>query len=117
MLWVASKALAISPFSKEFGSLSEAQITWAILNHYKDQDEDLEKYKLICRFTNPEAAKKLFDQKPDNIDISDEFLEEIMKHSKSNPNKDTLREGISNPEANLTEHQNSNLDSITRIDK
>lgn len=116
MLWVASKALAMSPFSKEFGLLSEAQITWAIINYYKDQDEDLEKYKLICRFTNPEAARKLFDQKPDNVEIPEEFLDEIMKHTKSNIDRNTLRTSIGNPENNLSESTVYNIDTIEKVD-
>jgi len=117
MLWVASKALGISPFSKEFASLSEAQITWAVINHYKDQEEDLEKYKLICRFTNPEAAQKLFDKdyiSPEE-QISKEFLDEIRKHSKSDLDDDTLRKSLTNPQSHLLE-SNDHLDTIKAVD-
>ena len=117
MLWVGAKALGISPFSDEFASLSEAQITWAIFNHFKDQEEDLEKYKLICRFTNPEAAKKAFDDKgsvPE--EISQEFLDEIKKHSKYNLDDETLRQRLSDPENTLLE-SNNHLDTIEAVEK
>lgn len=118
MLWVGAKALGISPFSKEFSSLSEAQITWAIFNHFKDQEEDLEKYKLICRFTNPEAAQKLFDKNyvsPEN-EISPEFLEEIRKHSKSDIDDSTLRKFLIDPENTLPE-SDDHLDTIEAVDR
>jgi len=114
MLWVASKALGISPFSTEFEDLSEAQITWAVMNHYKDQEEDLEKYKLICRFTNPEAASKLFDAPKASLEdeISEEFLNEIQKHSKHKLSKANLRQSLLNPES-LPE--TGSIDTIERI--
>lgn len=118
MLWVGAKALGISPFSKDFASLSEAQITWAILNHFKDQEEDLEKYKLICRFTNPEAAQKLFDKNyvsPED-QITQEFLDEIRKHSDSKVDDSTLRKFLADPENTLPE-SSDHLDTIEVVDK
>lgn len=33
------------------------------MNHYKDEEEDFEKTKLLCRFLNPAAAVEIFDKR------------------------------------------------------
>jgi len=34
-----------------------------LTNHFKDQEEDFESTKLLCRFLNPQAAETIFDGK------------------------------------------------------
>lgn len=33
------------------------------MNHFKDEEDDFEKTKLLCRFLNPMAAATIFDKK------------------------------------------------------
>lgn len=33
------------------------------MNHYKDEEEDFEKTKILCRFLNPTAAAAIWDKK------------------------------------------------------
>lgn len=114
MLWVAAKALNISPFSRSFETLSEAQVMWAIANYYKDQEEDLEKFKLICRFINPKAAAEIWDVKtvseavPD--ENNDEIWKEILSHTKSGITVSDLKKRINNPEEYVDPDEN--LDKI-----
>lgn len=114
MLWVASKALGISPFSPDFETLSEAQVTWAIANYYKDQEEDIEKYKLLCRFINPEAAANIWDKKPVSDTVQEEendaVWKEILSHSKSGLSVSELKKRINNPDDYV--EPDENLDKI-----
>jgi len=96
--------------------LSEAQITWAISNYYKDKEEDFEKYKIICRFTNPKAAYEIWDKPKEVVEeISDEFLQEIRKHTKSNLDDSSLRQRLLNPEQYGPELDDGSLDTIERV--
>lgn len=77
---------------------------WAIANYYKDQDQDLEKYKLICRFVNPEAARHIWDadqlaeaESSSDSDYRD-FLSQIKKHTKEDISEADLASRIANPE-------------------
>jgi len=40
------------------------------MNHVKDQEEDFEKTKLLCRFLNPQAAQVIFDGKSVEVTVS-----------------------------------------------
>lgn len=42
------------------------------MNHFKDEEEDFEKTKLLCRFLNPAAAIAIFDKKTTDVTISTE---------------------------------------------
>ena len=90
---------------------------WAIANYYKDQDEDFEKYKIICRFINPKAASELWDEKiiDDTVGVSDDavFWEEVKKHTKNPITTEELKVRIMNPE----QYDAENLDSIEVIEK
>jgi hypothetical protein len=44
------------------------------MNHYKDEEEDFEKTKLLCRFLNPLAAQTIFDKKEVEVTVSTEDL-------------------------------------------
>jgi hypothetical protein len=84
---------------------------WAIANHYKDQNEDLEKYKLICRFVNPDAARKIWDEDAqDEVALNDEFLAQIQKHTKAKLSPNELSERVFNPEK-----YDQDIDTIERI--
>jgi hypothetical protein len=75
---------------------------WAIANYYKDQEEDLEKFKLICRFINPQAAAEIWDEKTVSEAVSDENNDEIWKeilaHSKSGISPSELKKRVQHPE-------------------
>ncbi len=75
---------------------------WAITNYYRDQQDDLEKYKMICRFVNPEAAKEVWDKETstDSTAIAEEadFLSAIRQHTKENISDVELSDRIFNPE-------------------
>lgn len=40
------------------------------MNHFKDEEEDFEKTKLLCRFLNPQAAQVIFDGKTVDVTTS-----------------------------------------------
>ncbi len=42
------------------------------MNHFKDEEEEFEKTKLLCRFLNPIAAATIFDKKTIDVTISTE---------------------------------------------
>jgi hypothetical protein len=42
------------------------------MNHFKDEEEDFEKTKLLCRFLNPAGAEALFDKKTVDVTVSTE---------------------------------------------
>lgn len=42
------------------------------MNHFKDDAEDFEKTKLLCRFLNPAAAIAIFDKKAMDVTVSTE---------------------------------------------
>jgi hypothetical protein len=44
------------------------------MNHFKDEAEDFEKTKLLCRFLNPMAAQTLFDKKTVDVTVSTESV-------------------------------------------
>ena len=89
---------------------------WAIANYYKDQDEDFEKYKIVCRFINFKAASEMWDEKviDDKSGVSDDaaFWEEVQKHTKSNLSAEELKQRMENPE----KYDISNLDSIEVVE-
>ena len=44
------------------------------MNHFKDEEEDFEKTKLLCRFLNPQAAQAIFDKKTVEVTVSTESV-------------------------------------------
>lgn len=84
------------------------------MNYYKDQEEDLEKYKLICKFVNPEAAQDAWGtNKPKNSDTSgftpeDDLINIIAKNRNIDPTE--LKDRINNP----TDYDDT-LDTIERV--
>ncbi|MGH7974983.1 MAG: hypothetical protein ACREBR_05630 [bacterium] len=44
------------------------------MNHFKDEEDDFEKTKLLCRFVNPQAASIFWDKKETETTISTESL-------------------------------------------
>jgi hypothetical protein len=89
---------------------------WAIANYYKDQEEDFEKYKILCRFINPEAAKEFWDDEvvDDTKGVSDEeaFFEELRKHTKDPITTEELKDRVMNPE----KYDQESLDTIERVE-
>lgn len=50
-------------------------------NHYRDEEENFEKTKLLCRFLNPDAAATIFDKNKVDVTISteEEFYGQMAK--------------------------------------
>lgn len=42
------------------------------MNHFRDEEENFEKTKLLCRFLNPAAAAAIFDRKTVEVTVSTE---------------------------------------------
>jgi len=79
------------------------------MNYYKDEEEDFEKTKILCRFLNPDAAATIFDKKKVEVTTSTESvlfdqmsrdlkgkyspeeLEAIMKDPKHYSSLDTIK--------------------------
>lgn len=83
------------------------------MNHYKDQEEDLEKYKLICRFVNPEAAEKIWGEKdPETTGETpeDELIAAMAEQRGIDPKE--MRERLANPEKY---NQDGDLDKIEAV--
>jgi hypothetical protein len=94
-LWVAAKALHISPFDSQLSYLTEPQIAWVLSNYAKDEEEQFEKLKLLCRFINPEAARKVFDiDESESVTDIDEFMSEIKQHASDEINEELVKEQL-----------------------
>ena len=87
---------------------------WVLANHYKDQYDDLEKYKMICRFVNPSAANKMWDTEiidsENDSSIDKDFLVQIQKHTKTQLSSSELSDRLLNPSKYDTD-----LDTIERV--
>jgi hypothetical protein len=55
------------------------------MNYLKDEEDDFEKTKLLCRFLNPIAAAQLFDKQKVEITVSTESVlyDQMSKDLKS----------------------------------
>lgn len=96
---MVSKALSLSPFSSEVAELSPSQFYWTLLNYYKDQQDDFDKIKLLCRFINPEAAHKIFDAKETEVTVNTDSMvfEGISKDMKGKYTKEELQAIMDDP--------------------
>jgi hypothetical protein len=93
---LVAKAIGKSPFDKDIQDLTQPQIYWVLINYYKDQEEELEKWKMLCRFVNPAVAHKVFDQVEETtVTNMDSLLEEINKHSSKPITREELESGLS----------------------
>lgn len=99
-MWLVAKALHLSPFSPEVAVLSPSEFYWTLLNYHKDQQEDFDKVKLLARFINPEAAKKVFDESVvERTESTDSFMfEEMPKELKDKYSPEELESMLESPE-------------------
>lgn len=109
-LWIVSKALNLSPFSPEVAALSPSEFYWTLINYYKDQQDEFNKIKLICRFINPEAAKTVFDKAEVEVTESSEdfMLEQMSKDLKGKYTPEELKAMMDDPK---------HYESLDRIEK
>ena len=66
-------------------------------NYYKDQEEESEKLKILCRFINPDAARKIFDREIDEVlsEADDkEFMKEVQEPTSSNVTLDDVNQAF-----------------------
>lgn len=85
---------------------------WVLMNHYRDEDEEFQKTKLLCKFINPAAASELFDQKDvvKTESTDDVMFENMSKDLKGKYTPEELRQMMEDPE------HYQNLDKIERVD-
>jgi len=95
-----SKALHVSPFSDTLKNLSHAEFTWILLNYFKDDEEEFEKTKLLCRFLNPQAASAIWDTK-DKIEVTvstpSVLYEQMSKDLKNKYTPEELKAFMNDP--------------------
>ena len=80
-------------------------------NHFKDQEDEFDKIKLLTRFINPQAAAEVWDKKKEEVTVStpDTFFENIAKDLKGKYSAEELSEMMKDPK-----HYSEDL---TRIEK
>lgn len=79
------------------------------MNHFKDQEEDFEKFKMLCRFMNPDAAAIIFDKKEViKTESTENMFEEMSKDLKGKYTPEELQAMLEDPEHYQT------LDKIER---
>jgi hypothetical protein len=73
-------------------ALSPSEFYWTLINYYKDQQDEFNKMKLLCRFINPEAAKKVFDEAQMEVTEStqDVLFDQMSKDLKGKYTPDEL---------------------------
>ncbi len=115
-MWIVAKALHTSPLDKSISDLSTPQFTWILSNHYKDREEEFEKLKILCRFINPDIARKVFDREIGEIESEsdeDEFMKEVREHS----SKDITTKDVKNAfEPGYKGIAIQDLDTIERVE-
>ena len=81
------------------------------MNHYKDEEEDFEKTKLLCRFLNPDAAATIFDKKQVEVTVSTEsvLFEQMSKDLKGKYSPEELEAMMKDPK------HYSSLDKIQSV--
>lgn len=106
----------MSPFDPSIAKLSGSQLYWIILNHNKDQEEDLVKFKMLAFVTNPEIAKQVFSEANSNTEVSkfdeEELIKDIRSHSSDNLTDEQIKERLSIANSDNAEQ----LDIIERVE-
>ena len=81
------------------------------MNHFRDQEEDFEQFKMLCRFMNPDAAAIVFDKKEViKTESTQNIFEDMSKDLKGKYSPDELANILEDPE------HYQNLDKIERAD-
>lgn len=81
------------------------------MNHYRDEEEEFQKTKLLCRFINPTAAEALFDKKDivKTESTEDILFENMAQDLKGKYTAEELQQILADPE------HYQNLDKIERV--
>ena len=109
-----SQALHTSPFDPQIANLTEPQITWILLNVYKDDEEEAKKQEMLLRFINPKLGQEVFDKIHQHTEFDDDdFMKEIKAHVTESVDDTKLRRSIEHPK---DVEETSNLDTIERVD-
>jgi len=69
------------------------------MNYYKDEEEEFEKTKLLCRFMNPDAAATIFDKKKVEVTVSteSEFYKQMASDLKGKYTPEELESIMKDP--------------------
>jgi hypothetical protein len=68
------------------------------MNYYKDEEEEFDKTKLLCRFMNPIAASDLFDRKVEvTTSTKDVLFDQMSKDLKGKYTPQELEEIMKDP--------------------
>jgi hypothetical protein len=70
------------------------------MNHFKDEEEDFEKTKLLCRFLNPAGAEAIFDKKTVDVTVSTEdvLFKQMSKDLKGKYTPEQLEAMMKDPQ-------------------
>ncbi len=81
------------------------------MNQFKDQEEEFEKTKVLCRFLNPVAASSIWDKKDVEITVSTEstLFDQMSKDLKGKYTAEELEAIMKDPK------HYSELDRIEKI--
>lgn len=81
------------------------------MNHFRDQEEDFEKTKVLCRFMNPAAAASIWDKKDVEVTVSTEstLFEQMSKDLKGKYTPEELEAIMKDPK------HYSELDRIEKV--
>lgn len=80
-------------------------------NHFKDQEEEFDKLKLLTRFINPQAAAEVWDKKKTEVTVSTKnvLFDQMAKDLKGKYTAEELEAMMADPK-HYTE-------DLTRIEK
>lgn len=81
------------------------------MNHFKDEEEEFENIKILCRFMNPVAATTIFDKKTIDVTVStkDILFEQMAKDLKGKYSPEELEAIMKDPK------HYSELDVIKKV--
>lgn len=72
---------------------------WVLMNHFKDEEEEFEKLKLLTRFIYPAAAAEVFDKKTveKTVSTKDTMFDQISKDLKGRYTAEELQAIMDDP--------------------
>lgn len=92
-------------------ALSPSEFYWTLINYYKDQQEEFDTIKLLCRFINPDMSHKVFDETKEEVTISTEsvLFDQMSKDLKGKYTPEELKAILDDPK------HYSELDRIEKV--
>lgn len=97
------------PSSPVIKNMTVPEKLWLLTNIYKDEEEDFEKTKVLCKFLRPEA----FSEDNDTSIVSDTFIEDIETKLGRKLTEEEQSKIMSNTPENIPIEED--LDIIERI--